>query len=241
MNAIIELEFSNLKSKHFTLQETYKERKEEYMSNKVKNSNEFKIEKNDLHQIIGKQFKTTNDTFSLMEKAIVKLDDMEVDLKDTKDRLNIMEVGLKDTKDRLNNVIDELKNAKAQVEILRTYRDLIGRFFSKLKVKLGGENKLEDNWKKIKLAVSDYYDEIDISNYDYIIKFENDILKDIDMKFGDFVLLFEMKDISNDTFYFQGWRIDEAKALLNEPFPDDLKKYIDPLQRLLDSWNIWRA
>jgi hypothetical protein len=69
MNANIKLEFSNLKCKHFTLQETYKERKEEYMSNEVKNNNEFKIDiekvENNLHQIIGKQFEITNDTFSL--------------------------------------------------------------------------------------------------------------------------------------------------------------------------------
>ncbi|GBB91626.1 hypothetical protein RclHR1_00190039 [Rhizophagus clarus] len=93
MNANIKLEFSNLKSKHFTLQETYKE----YMPNKVKNNNEFKIDI--LHKIIGKQFEITNDTFSLMEKVIVKLDDMEVELKDTKVELKNTKVELRNTKE----------------------------------------------------------------------------------------------------------------------------------------------
>ncbi|GES90320.1 hypothetical protein GLOIN_2v1486702 [Rhizophagus clarus] len=195
MNANIKLEFSNLKSKHFTLQETYKE----YMPNKVKNNNEFKIDI--LHKIIGKQFEITNDTFSLMEKVIVKLDDMEVELKDTK-------VELKNTK-------VELRNTK--------------------------EYKREDEWKKVKLAISDYYEYgLDVSRHDCIVKL-NDILNDINMQIGDFELLLEIKNTSNDTFR-KGWqKVEEARAPLNGPFPDDLKKYINPLQKLLNSSNIWRA
>jgi hypothetical protein len=49
-----------------------------------------------------------------------------------------IKVQLDDTKVKLKDTINDLKNIKAQIEILWTYQDWIRRFLNKLIIKLGG-------------------------------------------------------------------------------------------------------
>src|ERR1043165_1263440 len=95
-------------------------------------------------------------------------------------KVNEMDALLRDT-------ANDLKNEKSRTKILRTFRDWIGTFFNKLTLKLG-----EDKWREVRQAVNDhYYENMDVSKYECIVNLSK-ILSELNMNFGDFVLLIEM-------------------------------------------------
>ncbi|RIA85436.1 hypothetical protein C1645_830786 [Glomus cerebriforme] len=166
--------------------------------------------------MVEQQTENTEDILSLMEEVINDTNDT---IKDANDRTKTAKDTdandrIKTTEETLSLVMNNLKDTNNHIKFLSNYRDWIRRFINKLVSKLG-----ETEWYKVNDVIDDAEDnDADIGQYDCIKYLEN-ILNGV----KKFMLLFEMKDKSNTTFHSNGQRMKEAKAQLNDPFPDDLK------------------
>ncbi|GBB89457.1 hypothetical protein RclHR1_16140003 [Rhizophagus clarus] len=131
----------------------------------------------------------------------------------------------------LGNTINDLTDIKARIELLRTYRDWVRKFFKNLIIRLGGKNE----WYDVKKSIPDYYDyNMNISNRKCINELNN-ILNGINMNIDDLELLLEIKGESNDAFYKNWQKIEKAKEGLTKKFPDNMEKYKNLLQKLFDA------
>ncbi|CAI2184660.1 560_t:CDS:1 [Funneliformis geosporum] len=150
-----------------------------------------------------------------------------------KNTFNLVEEVVNDL-DKTNIRLDRLEQAESRVKILSNYRDWIKNFINHVKGKIG-----ESEWNTAVDSFSFLEEQLEDDEIDCLDKL-NQILSNVGMTTDDIKLLLEVKSESNIKFHKNGQTLEVAKNLLNDPLPDDLERFKDPLRKALDAINIWR-
>ncbi|CAI2182030.1 3051_t:CDS:1 [Funneliformis geosporum] len=154
----------------------------------------------------------------------------------TENFIDMMEEMHSITKD-LVNVVDKLINKLENKNALSEYRDWISYFNKEIKEKLPqvGSRAQTAIYKKVLGGKQDYAD----SDKEAILKVEN-LLKSVNMSFYDYELLILMKLRSNHEFHRGELQSRaQAKKNLQETFPEEMKLFKEPLQKLFNALDIW--